>query len=180
MSDRVLAALEELSAAFPRDGITAATYRVYLRALSRYPEPAVLAAIDQAVLTCKFWPSISELTDIISQMATGPDDLAETAWLEVQREVRRVGYSPFRTLRNGVWHEPEQPQFSNERIREAVESIGWKAICTGDTEKTRTSFIFTYRNLRKRDTAKIQRGDFASGPALDAGDTPALKKGGAA
>jgi hypothetical protein len=166
MSDRVLAALEELSAAFPRDGITAATYRVYIKALAQFPEPAVLAAIEQAKLTRTFWPSISELTDIMAQHANGPDDLAETAWTEVQREIRRVGYQPYRVFRNGQFHDPPKPTFSTPRIAEAVESMGWREICTGDTAEVRERFLWTYKSLRKRDTAKIQRGDFGTDPAL--------------
>lgn len=181
MSDRILTALQDMADAFPRDGITANTFRVYLRRLTRFPEPAVLAAIEQSIDTCRFFPTIGELTDIIAQHANGADDLAETAWMDVQAEIRRVGYQPFRTLRNGVWHDPEQPHFENSRTREAVESIGWKVLCTGDVDEMRKNFIFTYRNLRKRDTNRVQRGAFGtSGPALDSGNDPALGKGGAA
>ena len=182
MSTKVLDALRELSLAFPRQNITPDTIRVYLKHLSDLPEPAVLAAVTQAIETGTFFPSIGELRGIISEHANGADDLAETAWNEVQAEVRRVGYQPNRTFRNGVWYEPAKPEFSNPRIAEAVESVGWKSICTGDIEDVRRDFVFTYRNLRKRDVNKIQRGDFSgiTGPALVSGETARELKDGAA
>ena len=182
MSDKIIDALEDMADAFPRDGVNPNTFRIYLRRLERFPEPAVLAAIEQAIDTRKFFPTIGELTDIISELANGPDDLAETAWNEVQAEVRRVGYQPNRTFRNGVWYEPAKPEFSSPRIAEAVSSVGWKVICTGDISQARTAFVFTYRNLRKRDVAKVQRADFSgmTGPALTSGDGDKALKDGAA
>lgn len=142
------------------------------------PEPAVIGAINHAIETSTFFPSIGELRGAIAEHATGADDLAETAWIEVQREARRVGFQPGRIFRGGQWYDPPKPTFSNARIAEAVESIGWKQICTGDIEDTRRDFIFAYRNLRKRDVNKIQRGDFSgTGPALPDGETKAIGKG---
>lgn len=184
MSD-LISALENMFEYFerPNEKTSPAMLETYLRHLERFPEPAVVAAIDQAIGTCTFRPKIAEITNIISEHANGPDDLAETAWNEVQAEVRRVGYQPNKTFRNGVWYEPAKPDFSNERIAEAVQSIGWKTICTGDIEDVRRDFIFTYRNLRKRDVNKIQRGDFTglTGPALtDGANAKSLKEGDAA
>ena len=174
MSRAILSALQEMAVAFPRQNVTPETVKVYYKHLSDMPEVAVIAAINQAIETSTFFPSIGELRGIISEHANGPDDLAETAWNEVQAEVRRVGYQPNRTFRNGVWYEPAKPEFSSERIAEAVQSIGWKTICTGDIEDVRRDFIFTYRNLRKRDVNKVQRGDFGTnGPALGEGDISA-------
>lgn len=163
MSERILDALQEMADAFPRDGIKTPTFRVYLKRLSHYPEPAVLAAIDVAINSRKFFPTIGELTDIIGELANGPDDLAETAWIEVVREVKRVGYQPNRVFQGGEWYDPPKPRFSTDRIAEAVASVGWKNICLNDVDEARTAFVFTYRNLRKRDTSKIQRGEI--GPA---------------
>lgn len=178
MTQKILAALNELAAAFPRQAVTPQTIKVYYKHLGDMPEPVVLGAINHAIQTSTFFPSVGELRGAIAEHANGADDLAETAWIEVQREVRRVGYQRGQIFQGGKWHDPPKPQFSNDRIAEAVESIGWKQICLGDVEDTRRDFIFAYRNLRKRDVSKIQRGDFgSSGPALPDGETKAIGKG---
>lgn len=177
MSQTILMALRDLQHAFPRQNVTAATVDVYLRHLSDMPEPAVLAAIREAIDTLTFFPSIGELRGIIADHVNGPDDLAETAWLEVMGEVRRVGYQPNRIFRNGVFHDPPKPVFSTERIAEAVASIGWKQVCTGATEDVRREFIFAYRNLRQRDVNRVHRGDVATDRALESGARyPGLKE----
>lgn len=182
MSTRILDALQGMADAFPRQDITSATIRTYLHHLSDLPEPAVIAAINQAIDTQTFFPSISELRGIIAEQANGADDLAEVAWAEVEREARRVGYN--RRLWDYERGESyvEHPRFSSDRIAQAVESVGWRNICVGDNSKgeIRRDFLFAYRAIRDRDVKRIQRGDF--GPMdlpLGDGDERALKGGAA-
>lgn len=181
MTRAIYQALKDMFEYFdkPNERASPTMIEMYLLHLEKFPEPAVLAAIDQAIGTCTFRPKIAEIADIIANAAAGPDDLAETAWTEVQREIKRVGYQPNRIFHNGDWYDPPKPKFSNERIAEAVESIGWKTICHGELDESRTAFIFTYRNLRKRDTAKIQRGELGTDPALPSASVRALGKGAA-
>lgn len=181
MSKHVFAALTELVSAFPRQDIPDTTLKTYMTHLSDYPDPAVINACRLAIRSCTFFPSIRELIDLMDQTAAGDDAVAEVAWSEVLREVRRVGYQPYRVFRNGEFMDPPKPVFSSPVIAETVESVGWKLICTSDEpEEVRKQFIFSFRAMRQRVTNRVRRGDIATGPALDAGDTPALKTGGAA
>lgn len=160
MSKALFAALQELAASKPTQTIPPDTIKAYYKHLQDLPEPAVLAAIDTAIKTTgAFIPSIGEIRDIVAQMAHDTDDLAETAWMDVQRQIRRIGYQPRAVFRDGAFIEQPEPEFANARTAEAVASIGWKNLCLNDPGEMRREFIFTYRNLRKRDTGKVQRGD---------------------
>jgi len=125
-----------------------------------------------------FFPKPVDLRELLANQAAGVDALAETAWAEVQREARRVGYQPHPTFHRGQWYEPEKPTFSSPLIAEAVDSVGWRTICQGDDSKgeIRTAFIFTFRALRERTVKQAQRGDISSGPALDAPQAAGLPR----
>lgn len=180
MSKAILDALKGMAAAYPRQNVTPETIRVYLDRLSDLPEPVVVAAIHQAIDTHTFFPTVAELRGIIAESANGADDLAESAWAEVEREARRVGYNRRRWDYERGEAYVEKPQFSSKRIAEAVESVGWRDICLGESQKARTDFIFAYRNIRKRDVQRVQRGSFdALDTAIGTGDTPALDGGAA-
>lgn len=181
MSKSVLDALKGMAAAYPRQNVTPETIRVYLDRLADLPEPVVVAAIHQAIDTHTFFPTVAELRGIIAEHANGPDDLAESAWAEVEKEARRVGYNRRRWDYERGESYVEKPEFSTTRIAEAVESVGWRNICVGDNSEgaIRRDFIFAFRNLRTRDVNRVQRGAFdalntaigadASSPALDGG-----------
>lgn len=167
MSKSIFAALTELASAFPRQSVPEQTIRTYMTHLSDYPEPAVVNACRLAIRSCTFFPSIRELIDLMDQTAAGDDAVAEVAWSEVLREVRRVGYQPQRIFRNGEFVDPPQPVFSSPVIRDTVESVGWGLICKSDEpEEVRKQFIFTHRAMRQRVTNRVRRGDIATDAAL--------------
>lgn len=175
MSKAVFAALRELGIAFPRQQVTPETIAVYLKHLSAYPDAAVIAACDQAVRSCTFFPSIHELIALMDKTAAGPDAVAEVAWAEVLKEVRRVGYQRNRVFRNGEWHDPPQPVFSSPLIAETVESVGWRLICHSDEpEEIRKQFLFTYKAMRQRFSDRVTRGDIGTDPALPASSHKAI------
>ena len=75
----------------------------------------VLTACREAIRTARFFPRPVELRDTIEGHT---EDRAEMAWILVQREVRRVGYT-------GV---PEFPDTATERA--ALELYGgWDRLC---------------------------------------------------
>lgn len=178
MSKALFSAITELATAFPRQSVPADTIKTYITHLSDYPEPAVIAACRLAVRSCTFFPSVREIIDLMDQEAAGDDSVAEIAWSEVLREVRRVGYQPQRVFRNGEFIDPPQPVFSSPLVRDTVESVGWRLICASDKpEDVRKQFIFTHRAMRKRVTNRIRRGDIATDAALDTGTDRALEGG---
>jgi hypothetical protein len=165
----VYAALRDLGHAFPRQQITPDTIKVYMKHLASYPDAAVIHACELAVRSCTFFPSIHELISLMDKTAAGPDAVAEVAWAEVLREVRRVGYQRNPVFRNGQFHDPPKPVFSSPLIAETVESVGWKLICHSDEpEEVRKQFIFSFRAMRQRQTERVERGDISTDPALPA------------
>lgn len=161
--------LHELAMQYPRYELTPDTIRVYLRQLADIPVAAALAAMDQVGKTSTFFPAVSEIRDAVASHALGAADTAEAAWAEVTREAKRCGYNRPPTFMGGQFLSPATPQFSNETTRQAVESVGWRLInTTDDLESVREQFIFTWRSLRKRDLATLQRGEFEAITALPA------------
>lgn len=176
MTKATFAALTDLTYAFPRQDVGDETVRVYMKHLTTYPEPAVVAACQLAVRTCTFFPSVREIIDLMDKTSAGIDAVPEVAWAEVLREVRRVGHQPNCIFHKGEFHDPPKPVFSSSLIVETVESIGWRLICTSDEpEEIRKQFIFSFKAMRNRRTERVQRGNFGtSDPALP--NAPELKE----
>ena len=169
-------ALLEMRTAYPNREIPVETMALYARQLTDLDEAAVVDAIYRLVRTSKFLPSIAEIRE--AAVAGGPTEgLAELAWAEVQREVRRVGdhgAAHLRQFRGGVFVEPERPVFSSPITTAAVESVTWKLICHGDVAETREQFLWTWRNLA---TGMVKRGAAADGGAVALpGAATALKR----
>lgn len=146
-TDIIIDALYDLSKLYPRYQMPADTAALYAKNLADLPTPAVLQAIDLCGKTGTFFPSLAEIRKQVGEQAANPNEIAESAWSTVMSEIKRVGQ--YRT-----------PQFESPLIAEAVESIGWRQLCTMDLGESQKSFIFTYRNLRNRAVTSIQRGDF--------------------
>lgn len=117
--------------------------------------------------TGKFFPKPSELREIIGNEASGGDEIAESAWTEVLREVRRVGFNRPPEFSGGKFRESPTATFSSDLIKQTVDSLTWRLICISDEpEKIRDQFLWTYKALRKRDVSKVQRGTITTGDAL--------------
>jgi len=120
-----------------------------------------------------YFPHPSELLEIVSNDELGADETAEAAWVEVQREIRRVGFNRPPTFMGGRFLEPPQRRFSSVLIAQAVDSVGWDVLCTtDDTAQIRDQFLWTYKALRKRDLLSYQRGNLDASTALPDGNAP--------
>ena len=136
----------------------------YVRQLSAYPIELVLAAIDAAPRVYTFFPSLHELIALISDSVAGDEGAADLAWSEVQREASRVGYNRPPLYIGGVEQPRPVASFSSPIISAAVDSVGWRVICTGDNDSGNVSEQFkrTYRRLAKTAQRRIQLGPAAS------------------
>lgn len=165
MSDQVREALLSMRAAFPQREVPVSTLALYSRQLVDLDPAAVVDAIERLIRTSRFFPTIAEIRE--AAVAGGPTEgLAELAWAEVQREVRRVGdhgAAHLRQFRGGVFIEPERPVFSSPVTVAAVESVTWKLICHGDPASVREQFLWTWKNLV---TGLVKRGAAADGGAV--------------
>ncbi len=162
------AAIQNLVAHYPRTDIQPATIKAYVSSLSDLPMAAVLPALERCAKTIRFFPSVAEIREEIGAAANNPEHIAETAWVEVERQIRICGAVKTRIMAGGVWHESPDPEFSTDLIRRVVESIGWRNICLEPQSKMRTDFIFAYRNLFTAAVSRIQRGTISTGETLPA------------
>lgn len=133
--------LKQLFAAFPNSQVSAETVAVYMRLLQDIPLDALQVAVDQAIATCKFLPTVAELRDSLHGLRNVQRLSWGEAWDDVQKEVRRIGFY-------GV------PHFNSEITASVVRSMGWRTICTSENPQTdRAQFRDMY-------TAMLQRQDF--------------------
>lgn len=170
-SPDVVQALDDLAAAFPRHEFPPRSRVEYARRLANLPPAAVCAAIDRAIDTATFPPSIGEIRAAVADLALGDEVQPETAWAEVMREVRRVGHNRPPTFANGRFLPPEVPSFSDPRIAEAVDATGWTYLCTGEPMGVvKAQFERTLRAVCERAAKRVQTGRLPSGEAIPAGE----------
>ena len=163
---RLNQALDDLAALYPRTDIPPATILAYCKRLSDLPLPAVLAAIDRIGNTSTFFPSVAEIRQSLGEDAAGADATAEESWTHIAAEIRRCGYNRPRIFHRGEWIDPPTPVFRTETERDAVESLGWAFLCTGETAEVRKQYIFPFRTLRQRDIKRVQTGDVTAADPL--------------
>lgn len=161
-SPALLDALEDLAAAWPRVEVSPRTIRVYARTLADFPDEITLAAINIAIRTCTFFPSIDELLGIIGRATDAGRIPPEDAWLEVQAEARRIGYNRLPEWRDGELQPRPLPHFSHPLIGQAVDVVGWRRICLADhKDNVGDAFMRAYKALQDRAIDDIKRGGAA-------------------
>lgn len=160
-ADRIAEAIVELADAFPKHTLTEGQLRTYVKQLGAFPIDVVLAALDAAPLAFTWFPAVHEIVSMISESALGDDEgAADLAWIEVQRVATTHGANRLTLYIRGVPVEPEPPSFSSAVIAAAVESIGWKVICTGDNSsgKIGEQFRYAYRRLARTARQRVTLG----------------------
>ena len=84
---QVSGALEELAIQFG-ENVGPERIAIYIKRLSKYPAPAILAAIDRIGETADRFPSANQIREAISGK---PEDQAEHAWQIVMEALARIG-----------------------------------------------------------------------------------------
>jgi hypothetical protein len=162
--------LRVLRSVWPNTEINADTVKAYEWALEDISAADGERAVRTWMRTGKFFPKPAELRELVSRAVLGPDELAEAAWVEVQREIRRVGFNRLPVYRGGRMLERPARRFSSPLIAQAVDSVGWDVLCMSEQPaEVRKQFIFTFRALHQRDISALQRGDLDQATALASG-----------
>lgn len=135
----LLTVLKFLTAAYPNNKLTEASWAVYLVALKDTPLEDVKRGVLWCIAHCTFFPSVAELLKAIQESGAQRLPDFDEAWLEVRRAIRRYGsYAP-------------QPAFSHPAVAAAVTSIGWRELCLADDDGIiRGQFRMTYEVCQKR------------------------------
>ncbi len=139
----IIAILREIGHAFPQYDLTTERQNVYLKYLSNVDIETLCAAAAVCIRTKKFFPSISELLEVIETCAQDGIMPAEEAWIDVTLEIKRAGSY-------------RKPLFDSDITTMAVNSIGWETLCSGSDEWNRKNFIDTYNVFARQVTKKIQ------------------------
>lgn len=172
---RLIEALADMAAAFGGKA-DAERLAVYAERLADIEEHTVVDAINRLMLsrTDGWMPTIGEIRKEASLGGFALEGAAEMAWSEVQDQVRRVGWNRGRTFSNGKWHEPPSPVFKSPVTAEAVRSLTWKLICTGEQGDVREQFLWTWRHLSER---MVKVGASSAGAMLPSGESKAIGEG---
>lgn len=148
--------VRRLMAAFPRHQVTKETVAVYAESLADLEVTAAREAVQEAIVTLKFFPAIAEIREIAARRRSDCPDCSR-AWGELMRKVGSVGR--YRT-----------PKWSHPAIAHVVDAMSWEAICDSENlEATRAHFMRLYsetatrvvREVNVRPALEAQR---ASGP----------------
>lgn len=115
--------LKQLFAAYPQAQVSEQTVAVYLRMLRDIPPEALQVAVDQAIATSKFLPTVAELRDTLHGLRQLDTPSWGEAWEDVMSEMRRIGSY-------GV------PQFRSRLTEQVVRSMGWKTLCASENPQT--------------------------------------------
>lgn len=128
-----------LKAAYPKWKPESDTAGVWAGALADLSSSEVVAAVRRHMATEQWPPSIAELrAACVQQQSAMHIDDEDTAWGKVLDEVWRVG--SYGT-----------PEFDNPAIRDAVNAVGWDAICASEMIGVeRAHFAKAYSATRKR------------------------------
>lgn len=171
IDERVSHKLTELALVFPRQDMKPEALELYAKHLSDLTSVAVCAAIDRAIETSTFPPSIGEIRGAVAALVLGDVALPEAVWSTVKAEVRRVGHNRPPTFSNGRFLPPEVPAFDDPLVAEAVEATGWQYLCIGEPEGVvKAQFERTLRAIWERAITRLQTGRMANGEALVSGN----------
>ncbi|HWV36404.1 MAG TPA: hypothetical protein VNZ55_12280 [Thermomicrobiales bacterium] len=156
--ERLLAALQDLVHSYPTTKVGPQTLEAYLRDLGDLPIEAVEFACQACVRTNRFFPSIAELRETVATHLVGDAAQAHDAWNEVRTQASRIGRNAVPLFQGGRFVEDREPTFSSRVTEEAVKSLGWRYICTGEQSEVREEFLRTYYAMRKRELQRLQYG----------------------
>ena len=115
---------------------------IYHRVLADVNGALLEAATMQWLSTAHpFHPSPGELRDLALRLVECGEPSADEAWIEVLSAIKRVGSYGL-------------PQWSNERIAQAVKAFGWFELCMTETDQlgiVRAQFMKIYEAQAKRE-----------------------------
>lgn len=111
------------------------------------------AAVDRAVKVAEWIPTIAKIRAEAVELTSGSARSGEEAWGDVLRQVGRVGVYG-------------QPRFADPAIAEAVDCIGWRAICSAPEAQSaiREGFAAAYERITAGQRKQTQVAPGAGAP----------------
>lgn len=140
----------------------------WYKMLSDLTDEEFKSAVMTLVRTCKYTPTIADIREAAKQHSSA-ELSAEEAWAIVLRDVREKGYY-------------QEPHYSDWRLEEAKNAIGWETLCDmGDNKEiVRAHFMRIYNAFCERQ----KQLEITNNPQVRAlidwvtGKRPALEGGG--
>lgn len=140
--------LARLKAAFLNTEMDEKSFEEYCNELIALDYDIAKEAVKVLVMTCKFFPRVSEIVAEVEAIKFGT---VEQQWGALVEQVRGVGFY-------------RQPKFSNPLIDQAVSLIGWDKLChSTNPEALKAEFVKAFEALqrdeyRQRAVAAIAAG----------------------
>ena len=158
--------LKVLASAYPAFGLKIPTGVVYIDLLKDIPAKLLHAAALDHIARSTYFPTVAELRQ--AAIALLPPEAnripdAHSAWVEVLSAFDEVG----------DWG---QPVFSEPLIGEAVQALGWQALCRSENPiSDRAHFVQVYQALLERRLANLRRPAAVQEMLLQAGAVELLQ-----
>lgn len=135
-----------LVAAFPAAQPDEKTTRVYMEMLCDLPFEPSLRAVKRLLSSSRFFPSIAEIREAVTDVTHGPARGGADAWLDVVAAIRSVGYCG-------------TPRFEDPLVASIVDRWGWRRMCLeGDETADRARFIEAYNAMSKQSRIDLVSG----------------------
>lgn len=162
MTNNITPIIRQLFSSYPHAQASDGTIAQYIRLLATIPAEALQTVVDQAVVDCKFLPTIAEIFERYRALSGGLNEAtAAEGWGSVEKAIRRV-------TRYGT------PRFKDPLVARVVEMMGWLNLCNSEQPAVdRAQFMRMYNEIAEREQ-KIARLTPQARAMLEA-NTPAHK-----
>jgi hypothetical protein len=115
------------------------------RHVGHLPAGQLQAAMDRAVASSEFFPTVADVLKAARQVEQGAPLTALEAWAKVKWAMRVYGnYHPPVGLPQPLQVNSRPWTFSDEKITRAIEGIGWEHLFDGDEDTMRAHFSRSY------------------------------------
>lgn len=115
------------------------------RHVGQLPAEQLQAAMDRAVASSEFFPTVADVLKAAKQVEQGAPMTALEAWAKVKKMMYVMGnYHPPIGLPQPLQVVSRPWTFADEKITRAIEGIGWNELFEGDEDVMRSHFVRSY------------------------------------
>lgn len=118
------------------------TAKLWYQMLKDIPYEIVEKAVFKILATAKFFPTVSEILEVVADITNPEADTAAKAWGEVEKAIGHYGHR----------REAEALESMSPRTAKVVKYMGWRDICLStELGVARGQFLKMYQQVAERE-----------------------------
>ncbi|HHV18397.1 MAG TPA: hypothetical protein GXZ27_06005 [Thermoanaerobacterales bacterium] len=118
------------------------TAKLWYQMLKDIPYKIAEQALFKLLATAKFFPTVSEILEVVADITNQEADTAAKAWGEVEKAIGHYGHR----------REAEALESMSPRTAKVVKYMGWRDICLGEEiGVVRGQFLKMYQQVAERE-----------------------------